>query len=154
MKKFLFTLLFGLLLLSGSAFAGVDCKAGIVSCQFHDSMLDLALQPAIRFTVLEDQVVHIEATIWPEAAYDPQCTMGDPQMSMGDLPLQAGDHIVFLRFDPPLPTDTPFSIKWKVGTCPETDCDGFVIGDAYYPEGCAVSKGATEPTVSYIEASL
>ncbi|MBI1748716.1 MAG: hypothetical protein HYR55_19340 [Acidobacteria bacterium] len=142
MKRIAFTLLFGLLVLGGSAFAQVDCNAGLSGCLFDLPTGGTA--PAITFTMLADAVVHIDAGIWAS----PGCS-GDPDATaVGDLSLPAGPMTVYINFTDPIPDGTPLSMIWTMGDCAATACIDYVMGSS--PDRCPA--GASEPAT--LDATL
>lgn len=123
MKRIFIGLLFGLMVVTGSAFATVVCDDGITGCQFPDSVTQ-GYQPGVLFNLATDQQVSILGNVYGT----PDCS-GDAQVVTGVLPLMAGPNIVFLRFDPALDPGTVLSMTWKVGGCDLTDCITYTIGD-------------------------
>src|SRR5262245_18531458 len=143
MKKMLIGLLFGLMVVSSSAFATVNCDGGVLGCTSITPAGDA--QPAVTFEVLADQMVFIHADIW--AANN--CDGAADGSAEGTLPLQAGQTIVYLNFYPPLPPATSLSIKWKVDNCPVTDCVTYTIGADPPACGAGASANASSLDVQY-----
>ncbi len=137
MKKILFALFVGLVLLTGSALAQVDCKSGFTACQVADKMFGGARQPAIHFNMLGEADVPLHADVWGGTG----CSGVPDTSAEGVLHLMQGPISVFIRFDPPIPEGTVLSIIWTADDCGDTDCIDYTIGSD--PGGCEDLSGAT-----------
>lgn len=121
--------------------AGVDCVAGITTCQYPDPMFGGAPQPAVLFRVPQgDQMVHVEVDLWGNR---PSCPGPRDQTLTGDFTMNSGLNIVFIQFDPPLSQGTLLSTIWRLGLCPPVPCADYRIGSD--PPPCPTGAIGAEP---------
>jgi len=98
----------------------------ITTCTFQDPAPG-QFDVAISFDMSQDATVHIEIDL-----YDGFSCQSLNVMGAGDLALTAGHHIVYLV--DPLDPGTEVSAVWRLGTCAETPCTDYCIGN--YPAIC------------------
>lgn len=106
------------------------CDDGISSCQVP---VGGGNEPGAIFRLTADEDIHIEADVWSGFG----CGGALLGTFSADLTLPAGDDSVYIPFDPPPPTGTVFSFKWRIGACAETACFNHVIGVS--PGTCATT---------------
>ena len=117
------------------------CCASITDCQAVPiDPVEGLHNPAIVFTMLAADTVHVEAGIWsPEL----NCPGDPPNIASGDLDRPAGLTRIRIVFTPPLDDGTPLSLKWSLtascgAQCPVTACANYPSLGTPPPDLCPI----------------